>query len=397
MTKPRLRPFMLLVGSSLLCLAIGELVVRVLLPPPGLVPFVVAETRGVVQADPVRGYRYASNLSRHIVVPDYEIEFETNALGMRDVELDSVPPGRPRWLAVGDSYTQGNGVQADEAWPKRLQAKLADLHVANGGVSAYGLHQIRKTAEVLFPIVRPELILVGLYGHGYTRLADPYVVVGEGAGLMRGSLATRAAITPEGYLLPVFGREPLKTASIWIDKHWHWMGHVLHLLLGPRTLGVRPTLPSELPEPGVLERDMRPMLEELAGLAADARRWGVPLVGLLIEPVDEDGRFAAISLRYDAIVADFAREHGICLVDPKPALEASGRGRALRLGGDPHWSPLAHDLAADALIAALAHRGDAAVATDATDATGAADAAGRANDSVPSACASAARVLRSRL
>lgn len=386
MTKPRLRRWMLLAGSVVLCLLLGELLVRALLPPPGLVPFVVAETRGVVQADAERGYRYASNLSRHILVPDYEIDFVTNALGMRDVELDSVPSDRPRWLAVGDSYTQGNGVEADEAWPKRLQARLTGLHVFNAGVSGYGLQQIRRTAELLFPIVRPELILVGIYGHGYSRVVDPYVVVGDGAGLMRKSLAADVAVTPDGYLLPVFAREPLKTASFWIDKHWHWMGHVLHLLLGPRTLGVRATLPSELPAPGVLERDMQPMLAELAALDADARRLDVPLVGLLIEPVAEDGRFAPISLRYNEIVADFAREHAICLVDPTRTLASSDRGRALRLGGDPHWSPLAHDLAAGALIAALGR---------AADREG--DDGPRATDSERSACAAATRVLRSRL
>ncbi|MEZ4331768.1 MAG: SGNH/GDSL hydrolase family protein [Myxococcota bacterium] len=376
MTKPRLRPWMLLVGSAALCLLFGEVVVRWLLPPPGFMPFVVAETRGVVESDPGRGYRYASNLSRHIVVPDYEIDFSTNALGMRDVEIDSVPPDRPRWLAVGDSYTQGNGVQSGEAWPKRLQARVADLHVFNAGVSAYGLHQIRRTAEVLFPILRPELILVGLYGHGYSRLADPYVVVGDGAGLMRKSLSSHVAITPEGYLLPVFAREPLKTGGVWIDKHWHWMGHLLHLLLGPRTLGVRPMLPAELPAPGVLERDMQPMLDELARLDADARRWGVPLVGLLIEPVDEEGRFAPISRRYDEIVAGFARDHRICIVDPKQTLASSGLARALRLGGDPHWSPRAHDLAAGALVEALAGSASA--------------------DTARGACAAAARVVRSR-
>ena len=375
MTKPRLRPWMLLAGSAALCLLLGELVVRWLLPPPGFMPFVVAETRGVVESDPVRGYRYASNLSRHIVVPDYAIDFATNTLGMRDVEIDSVPSDRPRWLAVGDSYTQGNGVQAEEAWPKRLQARLANLHVFNAGVSAYGLHQIRRTAEVLFPILHPELILVGLYGHGYSRLADPYVVVGDGAGLMRQSLSAHVAVTPDGYVLPVFSREPLKTVGVWIDKHWHWMGHLLHLLLGPRTLGVRPTLPTELPAPGVLERDMQPMLDELAGLEADARQWGVPLVGLLIEPVDEAGRFAPISLRYDEIVADFARRRGICVVDPKTALASSGLARGLRLGGDPHWSPRAHDLAAGALVEALT---------------------GSDSDAARGACAAAARVVRSR-
>ncbi len=370
---PRFRLWMLSAASTTLCLGVGEVLVRGLLPKPGLVAFAIAETRGVIQSDPDRGYRYASNVSRHIVTENYEIDFETNSLGMRDVELAEVAAGTRLVLAVGDSFTQGNGVQADESWPKRVQASLPGSHVFNAGVSGYGLQQMRRTAKLLVERIRPKAILVGVYGHGYSRLTDPYVVVGGDAGLMRESVATGVAITPDGYLLPVFQNALLKPVSFWIDQHWYVMGHILHIVLGPRTLGVSPALPTSIPSPGVLERDMAPMLNELVALDEDARRWGAPLAALLIGPVQPDGGIAPIQIRYNEIINAFARARKICLYDPTPALLASGLGPALRLGGDPHWSPRAHAIAAEAFLSALAAAED---------------------DSEMAACASASRALR---
>lgn len=374
MKATRFRLWMLSCASTAVCLGIAELLVRALLPQPGLVAFIVAETRGVVQSDPQRGYRYAANLSRHIVTDDYEIDFETNSLGLRDVELDEVGANTIRVLAVGDSFTQGHGVEAGEAWPKRVQARLSGVQVVNAGVSGYGLAQMRKTAELLVERVRPHAILVGVYGHGYSRLVDPFVVVGGDAGLVRRSVASGGIITPAGYLLPVFQNPLLRPASFWIDRHWYFAGHLLHLALGPRTIGHASSAPTEVPPPGVLERDMAPMLDELAALDEDARRYGAPLAALLIGPVQPDGSIAPIQLRYNEVISAFARERKICFFDPTPAMVASGSGPALRLGRDQHWSPAAHDLAAGAFLTALSK-----------------DALG----SETADCASVSRVLRS--
>jgi hypothetical protein len=221
--------------------------------------------------------------------------------------------------------------------------------------------------------IQPKVILAGVYGHGYSRVVDPFVVVGGDAGLMRESVATGVAITPDGYLMPVFQNPFLKPVSFWIDQHWYVMGHILHIVLGPRTLGVSAALPTSIPSPEVLERGMAPMLNELAALDEDARRWGAPLAALLIGPVQPDGGIAPIQLRYNEIINTFARARKICLYDPTPALLASGLGPALRIGDDPHWSPRAHAIAAEAFLSALAAAQDG---------------------SELAACASASRALR---
>src|SRR5687767_13296669 len=112
-------------ASVTFALAAGELLVRLLLPPPGMWVIPAADY-GVMIPDPERGYSYAPNIRRHIRTSDYEVDFATNNLGMRDDPIDRGPPPRRRILALGDSYTQGLGVEALEAWPKRLEASLAD-------------------------------------------------------------------------------------------------------------------------------------------------------------------------------------------------------------------------------------------------------------------------------
>lgn len=50
----------------------------------------------------------------------------------------------PPILAVGDSFTFGDEVDALEAWPAQLQALLG-RRVLNGGVTGYGLDQTVQT------------------------------------------------------------------------------------------------------------------------------------------------------------------------------------------------------------------------------------------------------------
>lgn len=349
-----MRRTLALLGVSLaLCLALAEVAARLLLTRPGWIAFPVAETRGVIRPDPERGHVYAPNLVRRFATPDYEIDFRTNSLGLRDIPLTSVDPQATRVLALGDSYTQGHGVQAKQAWPRRLDERLPRAHVFNSGVSGYGVQQMRRTAEVLFETLSPRVIVVGVYGHGYTRVTDPYVPVGDGAGLVLRSESTRIDVLDDGFLLPVFETPWLRTLAFWIDRHWFLGGHLVHALFlpVPRTQSPATSLP--LPEPAALEQRMLPMLEEIAALQTDAARWGTPLILLLINPVEADGTVSSLQRGYNDVLSRFARDRGLCAVDPLPSFAAAAEGPSLRLGQDPHWSPRAHDLAAARIVEVL--------------------------------------------
>jgi hypothetical protein len=122
-------------------------------------------------------YAYAPKLAATITSLEYQIELETNWLGLRD---DPLTAGEHvDILAVGDSFTVDFGVEAEDSWPSRLQSYLAahttadrSARVLNAGVSGYSLGQIRlATGELLYR--EPALVVLGLYPSRYWRLKSP--------------------------------------------------------------------------------------------------------------------------------------------------------------------------------------------------------------------------------
>lgn len=73
------------------------------------------------------------------------IDMSTNSLGFRDLEFPlEKPAGELRILAVGDSFTFGNGVRLEDTWAQQLEKLLAARHpkveVINAGF-ATGEHR----------------------------------------------------------------------------------------------------------------------------------------------------------------------------------------------------------------------------------------------------------------
>src|SRR5262245_43331628 len=63
---------------------------------------------------------------RVLVRPEFTVRVATNALGFREPRLPSAKAaGAVRVVCLGDSFTQGYGVAADESYPRRLEGLLA--------------------------------------------------------------------------------------------------------------------------------------------------------------------------------------------------------------------------------------------------------------------------------
>jgi hypothetical protein len=104
--------------------------------------------RNMVVADPDLGYRLQPGFrGRELnVLGDFDVPVVTNSLGLRDAERDYRGCG---WsiLGLGDSYTFGEGVSAEDTFLSQLERRLnqgrRDLRcVVNAGVPGYGIHQI---------------------------------------------------------------------------------------------------------------------------------------------------------------------------------------------------------------------------------------------------------------
>src|SRR5687768_7053724 len=83
-------------------------------------------TAGMFEPDSAAGYRIRSNYRNEVRVPEYRTAIFTDSQGYR------VPRRNPerasdcrRLLAIGDSFTFGVGVDAETAFPLRLEEALA--------------------------------------------------------------------------------------------------------------------------------------------------------------------------------------------------------------------------------------------------------------------------------
>ncbi|MCA8951775.1 MAG: hypothetical protein KDE27_19860 [Planctomycetes bacterium] len=98
------------------------------------------------------------------------IDVHHNSLGFRDEEFPiAKPAGEFRVLAIGDSFTWGNGVRAEDAWPAVLEDELrarggatASAQVVNcgfaGGYDATGYAPWLRSDGLLLD---PDLVVVG--------------------------------------------------------------------------------------------------------------------------------------------------------------------------------------------------------------------------------------------
>lgn len=76
--------------------------------------------------------------------PEWESNYKINNLGMRDKDYSEKKPDNIfRILVIGDSYTEGQGVEAEETSPKLLEKALGDkmsgkkIEVLNAGTLSY--------------------------------------------------------------------------------------------------------------------------------------------------------------------------------------------------------------------------------------------------------------------
>jgi hypothetical protein len=127
----------LLSGSLLLGLFLVESVVRLIEPREVLREFFVTR-------DPVLHHRFIPGARGRQKTLEFDAAYAINSLGLRDEEMPLEEPfGTRRILMLGDSFTEGIGVDEKDVFSTRLQAMLDDAHlgerwrVVNAGLGSY--------------------------------------------------------------------------------------------------------------------------------------------------------------------------------------------------------------------------------------------------------------------
>ena len=108
---------------------------------------------------------------------DFEYTVRINAHGIRERDLPVHGPDAYRVVVVGDSFTYGWGVNAEDTWVRRLEenlrAKGYDVEVLNLGKPGAGPDFYASLAREAIPVLRPDLVVVGMLQNNDLASANP--------------------------------------------------------------------------------------------------------------------------------------------------------------------------------------------------------------------------------
>lgn len=231
----RLASALLVIGSALLTLGVFEIGCRLLRGGPQALihwPNFPAMRMGISdQGGGTCAYAYDATLGWTLPPNCQVASLSTDAQGFRRTP-DGAFTGRPAVLATGSSFTQGEEVADDEAWPAQLQS-IIGRKVVNGGVSGYAFDQTVLYTERMAPVVEPRLVVIGFTPDDIRRseLAEawsrqkPYFTVADGRLELRnvpvpGQL--RASLPPLGRLLGWSALAENLTQRLGMQRGWYF-------------------------------------------------------------------------------------------------------------------------------------------------------------------------------
>jgi hypothetical protein len=144
-----------------------------------LISFVIAEllmaVSGFSELRQDTTYRQSDDTFHHSLVPgetgslkgtEFHTQYSINSLGFRDREFTTAKPeGTFRILVLGDSYTEGYGVEADETFSKQLEKSLnanseKNYEVINTGVASFSPIIEYLTLKKKGLALNPDLVLL---------------------------------------------------------------------------------------------------------------------------------------------------------------------------------------------------------------------------------------------
>jgi hypothetical protein len=317
------------------------------------------------ESDPELMLHLRPNLNLDITGhPEFRFHVATNDEGLRDDPM--AVPGQI--VAIGDSFTFGFGVEAEEAWPARLEILSGD-RVANLGWAGWNSYAypaaIRRHAVPLHADIWLWTFFVNdlpesagaeeFITSGRTDYKEWAMEAGMAGGAMGFPLNTRtgqliaALLNPDLFLLPDSGSGVFDNGTFRIRYGLYpWM------MTDPTDPKVRRGW--ELTEAALLQAQ---------SLAAEN---GAQLVVIFVPSREHvywpylEGVMQVVSVAQldaaEARLAELSRDADIAYLSLLPGfLEQALAGKMLYFPNDGHWNAQGHDLAAQLIYEDLHSRG----------------------------------------
>jgi len=155
-----LKNIVLFLGVLLIMVILTEAVLRVLDMPKYSS---VAETYR--RPDEIRYHSFIPNSYGRVRTSEYDVEFRINSIGLRDREIDPVKQ-KYRILMLGDSFTEGTGVNINDTISKQLESMLVrrgyNVEVINAGFIGYSpiLEYLYLKHEGI--LLNPDMVILNL-------------------------------------------------------------------------------------------------------------------------------------------------------------------------------------------------------------------------------------------
>ncbi len=286
-----------------------------------------SHARFLIEEDPETGYRLRPGFQGREISSggEFDVAASIDERGLRD--HPHAPPPQPAVLALGDSMTFGEGVEAGQSFAAVLERE-SGVRVYNAGVPGFGTCQMAVHARRLIPALQPKVVLVTFQPRwDRNRCATPYrylegFLVDPGFGqqlhLVGGNLV--AADLP--------GRAGALTAEL------KGRSHVARYAFGALGDLVRRNArkPYAPPEPAAFE----PTIQALQALRRQADEAGAGFLAVLI-----DGSRSKPDAGEQAMMEAILQQKGIPYLALDRTIQDADWSR-FRFERDLHWNEAGH-------------------------------------------------------
>jgi lysophospholipase L1-like esterase len=271
-----------------------------------------------------------------------------NALGLRDVERAPQPaPDTVRVLALGDSFTFGNGVAQDHTYPRQAEAMLsaargAPVEVLNMGMPGYNtLHQLAQLRELGLGL-QPKVVVVGFL---YNDI--------ELSSAQKGA----ATAVRQEHSLPRKIKSAVNGAALWLKQHSLFVAWLSPRLgnalrpLGVKGFGQVGEVKDQYTDTNPHWRRMQEALLEMKRVTGER---GIELVVMIIPAMARFDEATYPIKEYHQAVSAFCRSNGIRVLDLLPAFWGRDGTRYWISATDGHPNAQGQKIIAEALAAFVA-------------------------------------------